>query len=53
MTVRVGTTDQQVTSADLGQTVDYDGMVADAFKAAAHHQAVKVRLARSIAGRAR
>ncbi|MGZ4201645.1 MAG: L,D-transpeptidase family protein [Thermoleophilaceae bacterium] len=50
MTVHVGTTDQQVTSADLGQTVDYDGMVADAFKAAAHHQAVKVRLARSIAG---
>ena len=50
VTVRVGTTDQQVASADLGQTVDYDGMVADAFKAAAHHQTVKVRLARSIAG---
>ena len=50
VTVQVGAQNQQVTSADLGQTVDYDGMVADAFKAAAHHQAVRVRLSRSIAG---
>jgi hypothetical protein len=50
VTVRVGTQDQQVSSADLGQTVDYDGMVADAFKAAAHHQAVHVRLSRAISG---
>jgi lipoprotein-anchoring transpeptidase ErfK/SrfK len=50
VTVRVGTQDQLVSSKDLGQTVDYDGMVADAFKAAAHHQKVRIRLARSIAG---
>jgi lipoprotein-anchoring transpeptidase ErfK/SrfK len=50
VTVRIGTQDQQVTSADLGQTIDYAGMVKDAFAAAARHHAVHVSLARKING---
>ncbi len=42
---------QQVASADLGQTVDYKGMVSDAFKQAARHRPVHIRLSRTIDGK--
>jgi L,D-transpeptidase catalytic domain/Putative peptidoglycan binding domain len=48
LTVRVGTTDEPVSTADLGYSVDYDGMVRSAFQLAAHHKAVHVRLTKSI-----
>jgi ribosomal protein L35AE/L33A len=51
VTVRVGASDQQVSSADLGQTVDYAGMVSDAFKEAARHHAVHIRFSRHIDGK--
>jgi lipoprotein-anchoring transpeptidase ErfK/SrfK len=48
----VGEHDQQATSADLGQTVDYAGMVAAAFKEATrHHRHIHIRLARSLDGK--
>jgi lipoprotein-anchoring transpeptidase ErfK/SrfK len=50
VTVQVATVDQQASTADLGLSVDYDGMVAAAFKAAAHHQPVHVKLVKSISG---
>ncbi|HKN93546.1 MAG TPA: L,D-transpeptidase family protein [Thermoleophilaceae bacterium] len=49
--VGIGGTVQQVASADLGQTVDYAGMVSDAFKQAARHRPVHIRLARTIDGK--
>jgi L,D-transpeptidase catalytic domain len=51
VTVSIGTQSQQISSAELGQTVDYAGMVSDAFKAAARHQAVHIRLHRTIDGK--
>ncbi len=49
--VRIRTLDQPVASADLGQTIDYAGMVKDAFAAAARHRRVHVSLARKIDGK--
>ena len=37
LTVRIGTTDQQATPAQLGFAIDYDGMVAQAFETASHN----------------
>jgi hypothetical protein len=51
VTVRIGTQDQQLSSADLGQTIDYAGMVKDAFAAAAKHHRVHISLARKIDGK--
>jgi hypothetical protein len=51
VTVRIGTVDKQVTSAQLGQTVDYAGMVSDAFKEAARHHPVQIRFSRHIDGK--
>ncbi len=51
LTVRVGTSDQQISTADLGHSVDYDGMVAQAFQLAAHHQRIHVKLVRSISSK--
>jgi lipoprotein-anchoring transpeptidase ErfK/SrfK len=48
----IGKRDRQVTSADLGQTVDYAGMVAAAFREAArHHRHIHIRLSRSLNGK--
>jgi L,D-transpeptidase-like protein/putative peptidoglycan binding protein len=51
VTVRVGTADAQVTSADLGQKINYAAMVSDAFKEAARHHPVDVRFSRNIDGK--
>jgi hypothetical protein len=51
VTVRVGTTDEQIVTANLGLAIDYDGMVAQAFKLASHHQRIHVKLARTIASK--
>ncbi|HEY1594640.1 MAG TPA: L,D-transpeptidase family protein [Thermoleophilaceae bacterium] len=51
VTVRIGTADTQVGSADLGQTIDYAGMVKQAFEAAAKHHAVRIHLSRTIDGK--
>jgi hypothetical protein len=51
ITISIEGTDQQVASADLGQTVDYAGMVSDAFKEAAAHHRVHIRLSRTIDGK--
>ena len=51
VTVRVGAADQQVSSADLGQTVEYADMVSQAFKEAARHHAVHIRFTRHIDGK--
>jgi hypothetical protein len=51
VTVSIQGQEQQVSSADLGQTVDYKGMVSDAFKEAARHHPVHIRLSRSIDGK--
>jgi hypothetical protein len=51
VTVRVGATDQQVSSADLGQTVEYADMVSQAFKEAARHHPVHIRFTRHIYGK--
>ena len=51
VTVSIEGQDQQVASADLGQTVDYAGMVSTAFKRAAGHHAVRVKLARTLDGK--
>jgi lipoprotein-anchoring transpeptidase ErfK/SrfK len=51
VTVSIEGQDQQLASADLGQKVDYTGMVSDAFKQAARHHAVHVKLARTIDGK--
>ena len=40
LTVRIGTTDQQVATADLGFAIDYDGMVTQAFEAASHNKPI-------------
>jgi lipoprotein-anchoring transpeptidase ErfK/SrfK len=42
---------QQVASTDLGQKIDYAGMVSDAFREAARHHTVHIRLARTIDGK--
>lgn len=49
--VSIEGTVQQVASTDLGQTVDYSGMVSDAFKRAARHRRVHIRLSRTIKGK--
>jgi L,D-transpeptidase catalytic domain len=51
VTVRVGARDQQATTKALGFAIDYDGMVAKAFRLAAAHHPVHVRLVKSIASR--
>jgi lipoprotein-anchoring transpeptidase ErfK/SrfK len=51
VTVAIDTQTQQVASADLGQKVNYAGMVSDAFKEAARHHRVHIRLSRTIDGR--
>lgn len=51
VTVSIDGQSQQVSSADLGQKVDYPGMVSAAFKAAAGHHAVHIRLSRTINGK--
>jgi lipoprotein-anchoring transpeptidase ErfK/SrfK len=51
VTVSIEGANQSVASADLGQTVDYSGMVSAAFKQAAGHHSVHVRLARSLDGK--
>jgi lipoprotein-anchoring transpeptidase ErfK/SrfK len=51
VTVSIEGQDRQVSSADLGQRVEYAGMVSDAFQQAARHHAVHVKLARTIDGR--
>ena len=51
VTVSIEGKDQSVPSADLGQKVDYAGMVSDAFKEAARHHSVHIRLSRSIDGK--
>ena len=52
ITVRVGSTDQQISTADLGFSIDYDGMVASAFNLAAHHQPVHVKFKKTISSKA-
>jgi hypothetical protein len=51
LVIRIGPKDQQVTTADLGQKIDYAGMVSDAFREAARHHAVHVSLERTIVGK--
>jgi len=51
VTVRIRTLDQQVATTALGQTIDYAGMVRDAFAAAAKHHRVHISLARKINGK--
>ena len=43
ITVRVGATDQQISTADLGFAIDYDGMVSQAFETASHHKPVHIK----------
>ncbi|HEY7630816.1 MAG TPA: L,D-transpeptidase family protein [Thermoleophilaceae bacterium] len=51
ITIGIETQSTQVSSAAVGQTVDYKGMVAAAFKEAArHHRTIHIRLSRSIDG---
>jgi len=51
ITVRVGTTDQQISTADLGFVIDYDGMVAQAFETASHHKPVHVKFKKTISSK--
>ena len=51
LVIRIGPKDQQVATADLGQKIDYAGMVSDAFKEAARHHAVHVSLERRTDGK--
>jgi lipoprotein-anchoring transpeptidase ErfK/SrfK len=52
ITVSIEGKSKRVASADLGQTVDYKGMVAAAFnEAARHHRTIHIRLSRSIDGK--
>ena len=50
--VRVGSTDQQISTADLGFAIDYDGMVAQAFETASHHKPVHVKFRKTISSKA-
>jgi hypothetical protein len=52
ITVRVGSTDQQISTADLGFAIDYDGMVASAFDVASHNKPVHVKLKKTISSKA-
>jgi lipoprotein-anchoring transpeptidase ErfK/SrfK len=52
ITVRVGAADQQVTTAQLGFAIDYDGMVTQAFDTASHHKPVHIKLRKTIASKA-
>jgi lipoprotein-anchoring transpeptidase ErfK/SrfK len=52
VTVRVGTTDQQVMPAQLGFAIDYDGMVTQAFDTASHHKPVHIKLRKTITSKA-
>jgi len=52
ITVRVGTTDQQIATADLGFAIDYDGMVKQAFDTASHHKPVHVKFRKTISSKA-
>jgi lipoprotein-anchoring transpeptidase ErfK/SrfK len=51
VTVSIAGRDQQVASADLGQKVDYTGMVTAAFREAARHHPVHIRLSRTVDGK--
>jgi lipoprotein-anchoring transpeptidase ErfK/SrfK len=51
VTVRIGTTDQQVATADLGFAIDYDGMVTQAFDAASHNKAIHIKLKKTISSK--
>jgi hypothetical protein len=52
VTVVVHTRSQRVATADLGLSIDYAGMVSDAFKEAArNHHTVHIRLAKTIDGK--
>jgi hypothetical protein len=50
--VVVGTQSRPVATTDLGQTIDYQGMVAGAFKEAArNHHTIRIKLAKTIDGK--
>jgi len=51
ITVRVGATDQQISTADLGFAIDYDGMVNQAFETASHHKPVHVKFKKTISSK--
>src|SRR6185295_4693737 len=51
ITVRVGATDQQISTADLGFAIDYDGMVNQAFETASHHKPVHIKFRKTISSK--